>query len=131
MEIVSILIGQAVERTTQSKIYVFMLLGCRKTVPMERIAEEIKKLPGRVQLLLLLRYYDNMTDDETATLLQVPQDAVCDSLSRALRFLERRLDAPIHKQDVRDALQFAIEQENYPVERIRRLRSDLEKRLLY
>ena len=92
--------------------------------------EEIKKLPGLVQLLLLLRYYDNMTNEETATLLQIPQEAICDSLSRAIHFLRRRLDAPIHKQDVRDALQFAIEQENYPADRIRRLRSDLEKRLM-
>ena len=130
MEIVRILIGQAEERNTKSKIFVFMPLGQLKTVPVEMIAEEIKKLPGLVQLLLLMRYYDNMTNEETATLLQIPQEAICDSLSRAIHFLRRRLDAPIHKQDVRDALQFAIEQENYPADRIRRLRSDLEKRLM-
>lgn len=130
MEIVRILIGQAEERNTKSKIFVFMPLGQLKTVPVEMIAEEIKKLPGLVQLLLLLRYYDNMTNEETATLLQIPQEAICDSLSRAIHFLRRRLAANIHEQDVRDALQFAIEQENYPVERIRRLRSDLEKRLM-
>ena len=130
MEIVSILIGRAEERDTQSKIFVFLPLGQLKTVPVETMAEEIKKLPGLVQLLLLLRYYDNMTNEETAALLQIQQEAVCDSLSRAIRFLGRRLDAHIHEQDVGDALQFAIEQENYPADRIRRLRSDLEKRLM-
>ena len=114
----------------QQKVCLSLPLLCADTPSPEALSLEIRSLPRFLQLLLLLLCYDGLSPEEAGALLELSPASMRTGLARALDLLRSRTERWVDRDDVQNALAYAIEHETFPAEQIRRVRTRLEHSII-